>query len=317
MSARNELRSMVTGNLVYKFASLVLAVLLWVWVQHEQVVTDRAHVALSWALPDGMVATEPLLPSVVVTLEGVQAGVRAAHQHELTMYLDLTKARAGDVTVDLSDKVIKGLPEQVRVVSVYPASLRVDLDRILRKKVEVVAAPSGEIAPGFALKNVSVKPAQVELMGPSTLLRGVTQISTDPVDLSGLREDETLQVGLDIKDGIKPTHGATVAVVVDVEEVRKTRRMEGVPVVLADDGRFEIGVSQVTVTVSGQDAALGALGPQSLTVRVVVPTDYDGRAGEVPPGTQGLHYTVEHPDDVEVLGVEPERLPLIAKGGGG
>jgi YbbR domain-containing protein len=316
MSFRSELRELLTDNIGYKLISLVFSVTLWIWVQSDMVVSEHFKVRLDWQLPEGMVATENLLASTTVVLEGVQAVVRTSTQRELTISVDLSKAKPGDVTVDLSDKIIRGLPDQVRVVSLSPSSLRVQLDRILRKKVDVTPSSVGELASGFVLKGLTVKPQEIELLGPSSLLRNVTRINTDPIDLSGVREDETLQVGLDIKDGIRTTGEQSVSVGVDVEEVRKSRRLEGVHVVLQDDGRFALGVAMVSVVVGGRDAVLAGLKPEDVEVQVVVPPDYDGRAGEVPVGTEGLHYTVKVPEEVEVEKVEPERLPLVAKEGG-
>lgn len=317
MSARDDLRSAFTQNLGYKLASLVFALGIWVWVQNEQVITDRTRVQLEWQLPEGLVATEPLLEQVALTTEGVQALVRATRAQDLRITVDLRRAKIGDVTVELSDQVITGLPTGLRVVSLSPSTLRVQLDRILKKKVAVRIAETGDIATGYRLQDLKVQPSNIELIGPSSLLRSVSEVSTDPVDLSGLRDDMSLDVALDLKPGIRSAAARTVQVKVDVEELRDVRVLDAVPVLLQDDGRYMAGIPSVSLKIEGPTALLAELDPTKVVVRVVVPADYDGRTGEVARGTEGLHYRVELPDqDRYEVQVDPPRIPLLPKGGG-
>ncbi|HND29651.1 MAG TPA: CdaR family protein [Myxococcota bacterium] len=317
MSLRDDLRAAFTQNLGYKLASGVFALGIWIWVQNEQVITDRTRVHLEWQLPEGLVATEPLLEQVALTTEGVQALVRATRSQDLRITLDLRRAKIGDVTVDLADQIITGLPTGLRVVSLSPSTLRVQLDRILKKKVAVRIAETGDIANGYRLQGLKVQPNNIELIGPSSLLRSVSEVSTDPVDLSGLRDDMSLDVALDLKPGIRSAAARTVQVKVDVEELRDVRVLEAVPVLLQDGGRYVAGISSVRLKIEGPTALLAELDVDKVVVRVVVPADYDGRTGEVARGTEGLHYTVELPDsDRYEVEVDPPRIPLLPKGGG-
>ncbi len=317
MSVRDDLRAAFTHNVGYKVASLIFALGIWVWVQNEQVITDRTRVQLEWLLPDGLVATEPLLEQVALTTEGVQALVRATRAQDLHITLDLRRAKIGDVTVDLADQTISGLPSGLRVVNLSPSTLRVQLDRILKKKVAVRIAETGDIAAGYRLQGLQVQPTNIELVGPSSLLRSVSEVNTDPVDLSGLRDDMSLDVSLDLKPGIRSASSRTVQVEVDVEELRDVRILEAVPILLQDDGRYVAGIPTVRLKIEGPTALLAELDPTKVAIRVVVPADYDGRTGEVARGTEGLHYTVELPDkDRYEVQVEPPRIPLLPKGGG-
>jgi YbbR domain-containing protein len=79
------------------------------------------------------------------------------------------------------------LPSGVRVVRLSPSSVEVMLERIARKEVPVKAVFSGTPMPGYTLGPVAVKPSKVMLVGAESELKPVTQVETDPVDLSGIQ----------------------------------------------------------------------------------------------------------------------------------
>lgn len=304
-----ELRSLFTENLGYKLVSLLFAVFLWGWVQSEQVVVGSLPVQLRWALPEGMVPLEPLLAQASVEVEGLQAAVRSAQNRELVIEVDLEGARSGEATVELGERTIQGLPEQVRARAVTPASLRIQLDRASRRNLPVRLRRTGEVEAGFAVRDILLKPEVVEVSGPASVLRGMDEIRTDPVDLSGLREDLEVKVGLELRRGLTARQRG-VTVTVDVEAERGARLFDAVPVQVVGAG-WAAEVGSVSVILEGPTAALSALDAQVLKVRVVVPPDQAG-PGTALPGTEGLHYVIDHAGgaEVRVQRVEPERIPI-------
>jgi YbbR domain-containing protein len=309
-----EIRDFFAGNLAYKGLALAFAVMMWVWVQSEQVVEERARVRLDWKLPDGLMLVEPPLETATVTVEGVQAFVRTVRQKDLSILLDLSRAREGEVSLDLSERPVAGMASQVRVVSVSPSTLKVQLDRVLERRVNVVAVIQGEPADGFRVGKVVVKPERVALSGPSSVLRGLSEIAADAVDISGLKEDAVFQVGLATQAGqLVPTVPARFSVEVKIEPIVKERAFEGVPVLLRDGERFLTGAQSVKVTLAGPVDRLNAIDPEEVSVLVHVPDGWNGNAGEARRGRgEGLRYEVVQPagEVVSVVGVTPERIPV-------
>jgi YbbR domain-containing protein len=312
-----ELREMFMGNLAYKALAFAFALMMWIWVQSEQVVEDRARVRLDWKLPEGLMLVEPALETATVTVEGVQAFVRAVRQKELSIDIDLSRAKEGEVTLDLSEKAVVGMPGQVRVVSVSPSTLKVQLDRILKRRVTVTPATRGEPAEGFQLGKVSVQPDRIELVGPSSVLRGMAEVATDVVDVSGLREDAEFDVGLGVKKGqLTPTHETPFVVAVAVEPVMKERAFDTVPVLLRDGGGYTSGASTVALTLKGPAERIDAIRPDDVSIMVYVPDGYSAATGIAQLGRgDGLRYEVVQPggDEVSVLEVTPNRIPVVRR----
>ncbi|MFZ5480335.1 MAG: CdaR family protein [Myxococcota bacterium] len=311
----DELRRALLGNFAYKGVALAFALMAWIWVQSEQVVEERAKVRLDWKLPEGLVPVEPPLETATLTVEGVQAFVRSVRQKELSIALDLSRAKDGDVNVDLTERPITGLPPQVRVTSISPTQLKVRLDRVQKRRVRVVPATDGVVADGFRLVGVAVKPDRVELVGPSSVLRAMDEVATDVIDVSGLREDVEFDVGLAVKKGQLTVSGAgTVAVSVDVEPAVDVRTFERVPVMVRD-ANYATDVGEVTVKIRGPLEQIGEIDPEEVNVLVHVPEGFAAPSGEARPGDEGLRYQVVHPggDKVEVIEVKPATIPVVRK----
>lgn len=310
-----ELRGLVVDNFIYKLVAFLFAITIWAWVQSEQVVQERVRVPLRWTVAEGLVPAEAPLDSVTVTFEGVQAFVRTVRQKELGIGIDLSTASEGEVNVELGDRPIQGLPEHVRVVAVSPTSLRLTLDRVLRRKVPVEVATRGEVAAGHALRSITVEPDRVELVGPSVALRALDSVRTDPVDLTALREPAEFEVGLALKKGAislaKPT---PLLVKVQVEAVLEERRFDSVPVVLRTPGAWEVSPSVVGVVLRGPPEVLGKVGGEDVSVLVYVPEEQRD-AADVVRGAEGLRFEVVHPggDAVTVGVVEPATIRLEPK----
>lgn len=307
---RLDLREIFTANLAYKGLALAFALMMWVWVQSEQVVEDRARVRLDWRLPEGLALVEPPLETATVSVEGVRAFVRGVRQKDLSIVVDLSKAREGEVSLDLTERPVSGLPGQVRVVSVSPENLKVQLDRVLKRRVNVTPLTHGEPASGYRLGRVTVKPERVELSGPSSVLRGMTDVSTDTIELAGLREDAEFEVGLALRPGqLTPTGEGRFTVAVQVLPIVKERTFE-VPVVVRDTEQYGAIVNNATVTLSGPVDRLDAMDAGDVSVVVHVPPDFAAANGAANRGPEGLRYEVVHPEGevVTVTAVTPATI---------
>ncbi|MFN2188105.1 MAG: YbbR-like domain-containing protein, partial [Candidatus Promineifilaceae bacterium] len=76
----------------------------------------------------------------------------------------------------------------------------------------------GEPAPGYRLLNVSAEPSSAQVTGAPADLEDL-RIETEPVDISGLDESETIQVALDLPDGIGLVEVQPIIVTVEIEPI--------------------------------------------------------------------------------------------------
>lgn len=311
----DALRGLLLDNLLYKVVAFLFALTIWAWVQSEQVVDDRFRVPIRWKLPEGLTTAEVPLDSATLTLEGVQAYVRSVRQKELAVTVDLSSASEGAVNVDLAAVPVEGLPEQVRITAITPATLQIQLDRVLKRRVPVRVPTRGEPARGFVVKHIQVTPERVELMGPAAAIRDLEEVNTDPVDLSALRETSEFPVALALKKGqislVRPT---PVNVTVEVMAVVEERRFEAVPVMIRSGEAWVASAEVATVTLTGPNGSLAEIAADSLSVLVYLPEGFSGE-GDARLGGSGLHFDVVHPggDEVRVTLVQPEVIHVKAR----
>lgn len=312
----SALRAALTQNMAYKLVSLLFAALLWMWVQTEQRVEERVRANVVWLLPDGLALVEPPIDTVNLTVGGAQAFVRSLRQRELTVEVDLTKAHEGDVSVDLSQKQVSGLPPQVHVVSAAPSQLRVTLDRRLKRKIPVAPVTVGQVAAGYRVVNISVLPVRTELEGAATVIRGLESVSTEEVDLGELREDIDIDVGLALRKGIDQAGVSTrFTVHVDVEPIVIERTFDAVPV-LVRDALWSSATASVSVVLSGPQESLAAMSTDDVSVMVHIPDGYAGTSAQVRFGkSTGAHLEVVQSggDAIKVLGVSPDSVLVSRK----
>lgn len=84
------------------------------------------------------------------------------------------------------------------------------------KTVAVLPALQGEPEEGFAVKETRVEPNQIRVTGPAELLTELQGVSTLPVDITGVKESITREVGLALPDGVINLGQTRVKVTVNI-----------------------------------------------------------------------------------------------------
>lgn len=307
----SALRRSLTENVGYKIVTLCFAVVVWAWVQGQTRVEVRAQVPVTFVAPAGMAFVEPPIEKVTVSVEGIQAFARSLSQRPLSMTVDLAKAREGDVAVDLAERRVDGLPSQLLVTGVTPAQLRLTLDRVLKRRLPVGAATIGKVAPGFRVVSVSVQPDRAEIEGAASVMRSLDGVTTAEADIGGLRDDQEIEVALDLRKGLRSTRTERFVVRVDIEAVITERRFDAVPVVVRGEG-WNAAVATVSVLLAGPEEEIGALDPGQLSVVVDVPA-VRGATAEARRGrAEGPSYEVMHGGSaaLKVADVDPPTIKL-------
>lgn len=316
--ARDRARQMVTENSFIKALSLVLAVSLWAWLQTEQVIDRPSRAQVSYALPEGLTPVEALARTLVVTVRGPQGRVRSLDSRSLSLNIDLADAELGKASVDFSEHAIEGLPAGLEIVQISPPGVELQLDKEMNRIVRVRAAVIGDPADGWKRKTVLVDPPTVEIRGPQSLVRNIAEVSTDIVDISGLRKSVEKKVPLAVdRRTVKPVDQGKVSVSISIEAITLPKNFTDVQVQLKGAPGWVSDTKIARVSVEGPQHLVQRLTSEDLRVSAVLPD-------AVEPGTAAVTvgWAADSPDsrvqvllpegheDVRVQSVRPSSLVL-------
>ena len=191
MTAREFLRRHVLQNLGLKLISLLLAVGLWLVVSSSPPSEVILNVLLIFRnMPADLEISSPTVPGVQVRVRGPERVVQRLERSSLRAEVDVRGLKAGDHTFDLTKAV--SLPDRLEVAEVVPSEIHVTFDTRARRRVPVRPRVVGTLPPGYGIQEVQAEPDSVEILGPRKEVESIDSAITDPIDVSGVLERETV-----------------------------------------------------------------------------------------------------------------------------
>lgn len=185
-----------------KFISLFLSIFLWAYVLNSEKVRFEKTVTLEYILPEDMMfAVKPPL-EVTFLIEGPRAFVRTVAEREDRLVIDLNRANAKrqlSFQVDINPAQLS-LPFGMVVERVIPRRIPIRLERKASKIVPLKLQFLGELPEKVSLIKPELKPAEVEVYGPRSVIAHLKELPTRPIDLETLVGQESVPVEVALTD---------------------------------------------------------------------------------------------------------------------
>ncbi len=179
------MRTRLTDNLGLKLLSVALAVFLWAVVVGEQKVEVAMNIPLEVkGLPSDLIMVNEPGDTLEVHVRGPKTLVNTLSAGEMGLEGLPKNFVEGDNLLDIRPEMIR-VPRGIAVVGVNPRRIRVILDAIAQREVEVSPRTEGEPAKGFVVARVTSTPPHVRMAGPKKDLRRLTRVYTVPINLEG------------------------------------------------------------------------------------------------------------------------------------
>jgi len=190
-------------NLGWKVLALALAGFLWFSLsgQRRQRISERGYVIQLTVvnLPADRVIASPVPDTVDVRLRGPFDAIRIAEPAKMEAVMDFSDARGGDRIYKLGADDINA-PEDLEVVSISPATVRVRIEKLARKDVRIAPRFSGGDP---ALVVAGVQPGIARIVGPESEIARTQTVPTDPISLAGRAGDFTASATLAAEPNIR------------------------------------------------------------------------------------------------------------------
>ncbi|MEO8077695.1 MAG: CdaR family protein [Acidobacteriota bacterium] len=292
-----------------KLLSVALATLLWLTVAGDHVVERSMRVPLEFRnIPSELEIVGDPPTTVDVRLRGSSALLGRIEPREIVALLNLASARPGSRLFHMRREDVR-TPYGVEVALIVPGTLALDLEKSGRRTVAIKPVLDGEPAPGFVTGRVTVEPPTVEVAGPESRLKLLTEATTEPVEVEGsrVRVQDVVTVGItDSAVRLVQPQSATVSVEVLLAPV--PRELTGVPVRwrnLATGLSAQVTPTLSKITVRGRREAVSDL--QAGTIDAFV--DLAGLG----PGRYNLRVQVDPSPTFGVSSIEPAVVDVTIK----
>lgn len=137
--------------------------------------------------PEELVVTDQNVDEIYIKVRGSRAAQGNVSPNDLEYVLDIGGGKPGIADYEVNTSRIN-LPRGLKVSSRSPGRVQVRLEEKGRKVVNVRAELVGALPEGYRLANVNVVPRRVRLAGARSQVLRVEELSTDPIDLTGLQQ---------------------------------------------------------------------------------------------------------------------------------
>jgi YbbR domain-containing protein len=255
-------------HLGLKVLAITLASVLWLTVAGEHVVERSLRVPLAVRnLPPALEIVGDLPAAVDVRVRGSSAQLSRLDTGEVVAMLDLTGARPGSRLFHLRTDEVQ-VPYGIEVAQVMPPSLSLGIEKATQRTVPIVPAIDGEPAAGFVVGRISAEPSTVQVIGPESHVREVSEATTEPVEIDGKADRVRDVVTVGVTDSsVRLAQPLTATVVVEIWPAPVERDVAGVPVRLRNLGQAlsaRVVPEVARVSIRGQRAGLAAIRPDAI-----------------------------------------------------
>ncbi|OGW48574.1 MAG: hypothetical protein A2Z50_05350 [Nitrospirae bacterium RBG_19FT_COMBO_42_15] len=191
-----DIKNFIFNNFLIKLFSLFFAIILWFFVTSQGKLEVNLNIPLELRkTPSNMLIVGDVTDYIDVRLKGRQSVIGSLSAGQISAHLDLSNAQTGENVIYLSNENVV-MPPNIEVTRISPKSIRIRLEQIAKKDVNVIPEIIGTPPAGYRLKSIEINPQTVAVEGAEGVVNRLSAIKTEPINLSAIEKKETV---LDVK----------------------------------------------------------------------------------------------------------------------
>ncbi len=165
------------NNMIYRLISIFAAVTIWFFVFSERNPTMESVVTVpleaSGLAHDLVLAEKP--STVNIRFQGKSNVVERISSRDFRALISLEQVDVGVRSIQVATE----FPAGVRIVSVQPSWVQVQIDQVSTIQLPVELVVSGETASGYVMETPRLTPSQVIVKGPENYLENIGRLYVD------------------------------------------------------------------------------------------------------------------------------------------
>ncbi|MCK5768273.1 MAG: hypothetical protein KAH35_07895 [Candidatus Atribacteria bacterium] len=188
-----DIRKWLLKNIDIKLLSLFLAVILWVYVASGEnpIIENYIDVSLGVSnLKDNLVIKE-IPENVSIGIKGPKDMLSNLSSDKITGIINLSEINEPGI---YQIKVETNVPQKVEVIRAIPSEIKVEVEKISTKTMEIAYSLIGVPEKGYSLAGApEFKNSKIKATGAQSKLDLIKQVVC-PIDISGISEDTVLKI---------------------------------------------------------------------------------------------------------------------------
>ena len=190
---------LLTRNLGWKLASLLIALALWIAIAREPELATTLSIPIEFKnIPDDLDIGSNVPDRIHIEVRGPSGRLSRDNLSDLAVVLDLSGAHVGERTYTVHPSNTN-LPAGVEFYRAVPSQVTLRFDRVMTQEVPVVPVYS-KTPEGYRVQAYQLEPARVRIRGPEERVKAIARVDTDPVDLSGVVSQKEFRTAVNLRD---------------------------------------------------------------------------------------------------------------------
>jgi YbbR domain-containing protein len=295
----------IFGNFSLKIISLAVGVILCAYVSSETMMQGKIRVPVEVRnMPQSLVVTGGVPETLGITMSGPRLGFLLVSLRKVHYQLDMSAIGPGVHAHEIAPDELE-LPWNLKVMSIEPTEMKIEVDRLIRKELPVKPGTTGTVKEGWYVRETRVHPESVTVSIPAAVAARIDGIETEPIDISGEDGKVEREVVLRLDEaGVRKSSAdrAMVEITIEIRTVKK--RIENITagILNAPDGARLIP-SKVALEIEGPEVIVEKIPLAEISVSV--------DAAGLPKGRNTKAPEVKLPDGVTLKNCVPETLTVI------
>ena len=186
---------LLTENLVWKIAAVIIAASLWYGFVGETELATSVPVAVQFRnVPANLEITSDQIDRAFLRLRGPATRLTPGSLSELRVRFDLAQIHnPGEHTFTLNPENLQ-LPAGVSLVRVVPSQVRLTFEKRATREVPIEVRYSGPPPRGYRVTGQHIFPQTARIVGPESRVEHLHSAQTDAIDLSSTVSNSEFRV---------------------------------------------------------------------------------------------------------------------------